>query len=77
MTAPRSAETDLLAELRPLAAVIAGKVHTTPVAFGPGGTDHLVAELTVAVAVYCARHVLPPDWLNRVTDEARQEGTSS
>jgi hypothetical protein len=51
----------LLAELGPLAAVIADKVHTVPIRLGPGGTDDLVSELTLAVAVYVGRHVLPAE----------------
>jgi len=56
---PRPTDTELLAELGPLAAVIADKVHTIPVRLGPGGTDDLVSELTLAVAVYVGREVLP------------------
>jgi hypothetical protein len=60
-----TAHTDeqLLAELGPLAAVIADKVHTVPVRLGPGGTDDLVSELTLAIAVYVGRHVLPAEAL--------------
>ncbi|MFF3891355.1 hypothetical protein [Streptomyces sp. NPDC001914] len=50
-----------LQELQPLAAVIADTVHTTPVRIGPGGDEDLVAELTLAVALFCARHVLPAE----------------
>lgn len=48
-----------LAELQPLASVIAETLHTVPVRIGPGGDQDLVAELTLAIAIYCARHVLP------------------
>ncbi|GAQ52101.1 hypothetical protein [Streptomyces acidiscabies] len=56
---PRTIDPELLAELQPLAAVIADKIRTVPVSFGPGGTDNLIAELTLAIAIYCARNVLP------------------
>ncbi|MFJ9128898.1 hypothetical protein ACIRJS_32835 [Streptomyces sp. NPDC102340] len=56
---PRTADAEQLAELGPLAAVIADKVHTVPVRLGPGGADNLISELTLAVAVYCGKHVLP------------------
>lgn len=52
-------DTDLLAELGPLAAVIADTVATVPVRLGPGGTDDLVNALTLAVALYVGRDVLP------------------
>lgn len=55
--------TELLAELGPLRAVIADKLATVPVRLGPGGTDQLADELTLALAVYCGRHVLPADAL--------------
>ncbi|MGW6481281.1 hypothetical protein ACWGDS_25870 [Streptomyces sp. NPDC055059] len=49
-----------LAELQPLAAVIAEKLRTVPVRLiGRGGADDLISELTIAVAVYCGKHVLP------------------
>ncbi|MCX5285960.1 hypothetical protein [Streptomyces sp. NBC_00198] len=54
-----TAEPDLT-ELQPLARIIAEKIHTVPVRHCPGGTDELVAELTLAVAIYVSRHVLPP-----------------
>lgn len=54
-----SAEPDLN-ELQPLARVIAEKIHTVPVRHCPGGTDDLVSALTLAVAIYVSRHVLPP-----------------
>ncbi|MGY0023721.1 hypothetical protein ACVHNB_32725 [Streptomyces sp. YJ-C3] len=56
-------DTELLAELGPLAAVIADKIRTVPVRIGPGGADDLISELTIAVAVYCGKHVLPADAL--------------
>lgn len=56
-------DTELLAELAPLAAVIADKIRTVPVRIGPGGADDLISELTLAVAVYCGKHVLPADAL--------------
>lgn len=59
---PRT-DAELLAELGPLAAVIADKVSTVPVRHCPGGTDDLVSELTLAVAVYVGRHVLPAEAL--------------
>ncbi|MCX4827145.1 hypothetical protein OG746_26875 [Streptomyces sp. NBC_01016] len=55
---PRT-DAERLAELGPLAAVIADKLRTVPVRLGPGGADNLVSELTLAVAVYCGKHVLP------------------
>ncbi|QJT04386.1 hypothetical protein G9272_32225 [Streptomyces asoensis] len=55
--------TEQLNELAPLAAVIADKVSTVPVRHCLGGTDDLVAELTLAVAVYVGRHVLPAELL--------------
>ncbi|MFF9894936.1 hypothetical protein [Streptomyces longispororuber] len=61
MADSRPTDAELLAELRPLAAVIADKIRTVPVRLGPGGTDDLLSELTLAVAIYCGRHVLPPD----------------
>jgi hypothetical protein len=57
---PRT-DAELLAELGPLAAVIADKVHTVPVRHCPGGTDDLISEITLAVAVYVGRHVLPAE----------------
>ncbi|MFJ4988687.1 hypothetical protein ACIP9H_33420 [Streptomyces sp. NPDC088732] len=51
-----------LSELGPLAAVIADTVHTVPVRLGvPGGEEDLVHALTLAVAVYVGRHVLPEE----------------
>ncbi|MET8818499.1 hypothetical protein [Streptomyces rochei] len=63
MTDAPPTDTELLAELGPLAAVIADKAHTVPVRLGPGGTDDLISELTLAVAVYVGRHVLPAEAL--------------
>ncbi|WP_435218364.1 hypothetical protein [Streptomyces sp. bgisy034] len=63
MTATQHPDAELLAELGPLAAVISDKVNSVPVRLGPGGTDALVSEITIAVAVYCGRHVLPADAL--------------
>jgi len=60
---PRPTDAELLAELGPLAAVIADKLRTVPVRLGPGGTDDLISELTIAVAVYVGREVLPADAL--------------
>jgi hypothetical protein len=60
---PRPTDTELLAELGPLAAVIADKLRTVPVRLGPGGADDLVSEITLAVAVYVGRHVLPAEAL--------------
>ncbi|MFF0143570.1 hypothetical protein ACFYRN_45205 [Streptomyces sp. NPDC005227] len=54
-----TAQPDLTA-LEPLARVIAEKVHNVPVRHCPGGTDDLISELTLAVAIYTSRHVLPP-----------------
>lgn len=61
MAEQRPTDAALLAELGPLAAVIADKVRTVPVRLGPHGIDDLIAELTLAVAVYVGRHVLPAD----------------
>ncbi|MFH8792237.1 hypothetical protein [Streptomyces sp. NPDC017941] len=58
---PRPTDAELLAELAPLAAVIADKIRTVPVRLGPGGTDDLISEITLAVAVYCGQHVLSAD----------------
>ncbi|MFF5001744.1 hypothetical protein ACFY3G_02855 [Streptomyces phaeochromogenes] len=52
---------ELLAELQPLAQVILDKVRTVPVRHCPGGTDDLVSELTLAIALYVGRHVLPAE----------------
>jgi hypothetical protein len=60
---PRPTDAELLAELGPLAAVIADKVNSVPVRLCPGGTDDLVSEITLAVAVYVGRHVLPAEAL--------------
>ncbi|MFF7946981.1 hypothetical protein [Streptomyces griseorubiginosus] len=60
---PRPTDAELLAELGPLAAVIADKLRTVPVRLGPAGTDDLISELTIAVAVYIGRDVLPADAL--------------
>lgn len=50
----------LLAELAPLAVILAEKLRTVPVRLiGRGGADDLISELTLATAVYCAKHVLP------------------
>lgn len=56
-------DAELLAELQPLAATIADKLRTVPVRLGPGGTDDLISELTIAVALYVGRHVLPAEEL--------------
>jgi hypothetical protein len=61
--AQRPTDAELLAELGPLAAVIADKVHTVPVRHCPGGADDLISEITLAVAVYVGRHVLPAEAL--------------
>ena len=63
MADTRPTDAELLAELGPLAAVIADKLRTVPVRLGPRGADDLISELTVAVAVYVGRHVLPADKL--------------
>jgi hypothetical protein len=56
-----AATTDLdLPSLYPLARVIAGVVRTTPVRLGPGGVDDLICQLTVKVAAYMGREVIPP-----------------
>ncbi|UDM00047.1 hypothetical protein [Streptomyces longhuiensis] len=56
---PRT-EAELLAELAPLAALVAEKLRTVPVRLiGRGGADDLISELTLAAALYCAKHVLP------------------
>lgn len=59
-----------LTELQPLARVIAEKVSTVPVRHCPGGTDDLVAALTLAVAIYVSREVLPPGVLETVVRSA-------
>ncbi|MER6515217.1 hypothetical protein [Nonomuraea sp. NPDC001636] len=69
MTAPDRVRTDPdLAELGPLAQVIARTLRDTPIRLGsPDTTPDLVGALTAAVAVYIGREVLPPGAL----DEAR------
>ncbi|MFF5972251.1 hypothetical protein ACFY7C_12100 [Streptomyces sp. NPDC012769] len=69
MTGPDRVRTDPdLAELAPLASVIAGALRDTPVRLGDAGLlPDLVGALTAAVAVYIGREVLPPGAL----DEAR------
>lgn len=52
------------AALGPLRDVIARTMRNTPVRLGPGGTDALADELTLAVAIYTAREVLPPGLLD-------------
>ncbi|MER7815621.1 hypothetical protein [Streptomyces sp. NPDC096153] len=60
------------AELAPLARVIARTLHDTPIHLGdPNAVPDLVGALTVAVAVYIGRDVLPPGAL----DEARPPQT--
>lgn len=49
-----------LNELQPLARVIAEKIRTVPVRHCAGGTEDLIAALTLAVAIYVSREVLPP-----------------
>ncbi|MBT2508848.1 hypothetical protein J7I98_23765 [Streptomyces sp. ISL-98] len=62
-----------LAELAPLARVIAKALRDTPIRLGdPDTTPELVGSLTVAVAVYIGREVLPPGAL----DEARPPATT-
>ncbi|MEU1800843.1 hypothetical protein [Streptomyces sp. NPDC019937] len=52
--------------LRPLAAVIEQTLRATPVQLGtPEGITDLTAALTAAVAIYTARHVLPPGALDQ------------
>lgn len=58
---PRLADAELLAELGPLHAIVADKLRTVPVRLGPGGTDDLASAITIAVAVYVGREVLPAD----------------
>ncbi|WP_405543980.1 hypothetical protein OG478_22960 [Streptomyces phaeochromogenes] len=52
-----------LTELGPLATVIADKLRAVPIRLGPGGHDDLISQLTLAVAVYVGRHVLPEEAL--------------
>lgn len=57
-------DTDLLAELGPLRAVIAEKLATVPVHLGhTGGADQLADALTIALALHIGRDVLPADAL--------------
>ncbi|WP_432010153.1 hypothetical protein [Streptomyces cucumeris] len=59
------ATTDPTEALRPLAAVIEQTLRATPVQLGaPEGITDLTAALTTAVALYTARHVLPPGALD-------------
>ncbi|MFF9199996.1 hypothetical protein ACF09L_32795 [Streptomyces sp. NPDC014779] len=69
MTGPDRARTNPdLAALGPLASVIARTLRDTPIRLGdPGAASDLVGALTVAVAAYVGREVLPPGAL----DEAR------
>ncbi|MEE1814244.1 hypothetical protein PUR59_04310 [Streptomyces sp. SP18ES09] len=69
MNRPDRVRTDPdLAELAPLAQVIARTLRDTPIRLGdPGAAPDLVGALTAAVAVYIGREVLPPGAL----DEAR------
>jgi hypothetical protein len=69
VTAPDRVRTDPdLAELAPLASVIARTLRDTPVRLGnPDLLPDLVGALTAAVAVYIGREVLPAGAL----DEAR------
>lgn len=53
----------LLAGLQPLAQVIADKLHSVPVRLGPHGDADLITELTLALAIYTGRHVLPKEVL--------------
>ncbi|MFD3717237.1 hypothetical protein [Streptomyces sp. NPDC058674] len=53
-----------LSPLAPLRGLIARTFATTPVHLGPGGTEALVDELTLAVAIYTAREVLPSGLLD-------------
>lgn len=48
-----------LTPLKPLAQVIAETVLTTPVRLCPGGADDLISELTIKVAAYMGREVIP------------------
>ncbi|MGW0780374.1 hypothetical protein [Streptomyces sp. NPDC002913] len=48
-----------LSPLNPLARVIADAVHNTPVRLGPGGADGLISTITIRVAAYMGREVLP------------------
>ncbi|MFG3349538.1 hypothetical protein ACGF1Z_31330 [Streptomyces sp. NPDC048018] len=67
MSAPDSVRTDPdLAELAPLAQVIARTLRDTPIRLGdPDTTPTLVGALTVAVAAYIGAEVLPPGALDQ------------
>lgn len=60
---PRPTTAELLAELGPLHTVIVKTLATTPVRLGPGGTDQLADDLTLALALHISRDVLPVDAL--------------
>lgn len=45
--------------LAPLRALVARTLRDTPVWLGPGGHDILINDLTIAIALYTARDVLP------------------
>lgn len=45
--------------LLPLSELIEETLRTTPVHFGPHGHEDLVARLTLRVAVWCGKNVLP------------------
>ncbi len=62
-----TAETDL-AGLGPLRDLIARTMAATPVRLGPDGADALIDDLTLAVAVYTAREVLPPGLLDAAAE---------
>ncbi|MFG2900944.1 hypothetical protein ACGFZH_28145 [Streptomyces zaomyceticus] len=72
MTRPDRVRTDPdLAELGPLAQVIARALRDTPIRLGnPDTTPDLVGALTVAVAAYIGAEVLPPGALDQARPPA-------
>ena len=50
---------EVLAELLPLTQVIADTVHSTHLTLGPRGDEDLICALTVTVAAWAGRHILP------------------
>jgi hypothetical protein len=52
-------EMEQLRPLLPLSELIEETLRTTPIHFGPHGHENLVAQLTIRVAVWCGRNVLP------------------
>jgi hypothetical protein len=52
-------DVEMLRELLPLYRVVEEAMRTTPVRLGPQGHEDLAAQITLRVAVWCGRNVLP------------------